>query len=192
MFPLYKSPLSLFEAVLVCGMEETIERIGELFRLAALLCSYKKKSSEFRHLIQTSGRANPPCARHAACRVPGQGRNLVGNCGSTLRPLNGAAVFGWEPSMPTNSNKRARDDARQPQVDERHHGHSVLVIAVLATLFFVFGSALTVVAVAAHSCVIDHSCSQLDGLSHVIVAWTGAVIAGAVGYLFGSSSRHIL
>lgn len=63
--------------------------------------------------------------------------------------------------------------------------HFVTNLALIGAIIFVFGSATVVIAVAVLHCLIDKSCSQLNGLSHVIMAWAGAIIAGAIGCLGG-------
>lgn len=61
----------------------------------------------------------------------------------------------------------------------------MVALAVVLALAFVFTSACLIMAIAAWSCVVHDRCSELNGLSHVVTAWTGAIIGGVVGHLLG-------
>jgi hypothetical protein len=63
--------------------------------------------------------------------------------------------------------------------------HPLIALAVVLALVFVFGSACLIMAIAAWSCVSSNSCSELNGLSHVVTAWAGAIIGGVVAHLLG-------
>jgi len=58
--------------------------------------------------------------------------------------------------------------------------HPLITLAVALAIVFVFASAGLIMAVAAWSCVARNACSELDGLSHVVTAWAGAIIGGVV------------
>lgn len=66
------------------------------------------------------------------------------------------------------------------------HNHPMIAITLVAAVVFVLGSELIVILVAAHNCVVTQSCAQLDGLSHVVTAWAGAIIGGAISHFLGS------
>jgi hypothetical protein len=63
--------------------------------------------------------------------------------------------------------------------------HPLIALAVVLALVFVFASACLIMAIDAWSCVALNSCSELNGLSHVVTAWAGAIIGGVVGHLLG-------
>lgn len=78
----------------------------------------------------------------------------------------------------------------EPDGTESSPKHPVMTIALIGAVIFAFLSATLVIVVAVYHCLAFKSCTHLDGLSHVIMAWAGAIIAAVIGRLLGS--RHIL
>jgi len=69
---------------------------------------------------------------------------------------------------------------------DEHHIPPMIVVTLVA--IFVLGSeaiVIIVAAVAAHNCFVMQSCTQLDGLSHVVTGWAGAIIGGAISHFLG-------
>lgn len=61
-----------------------------------------------------------------------------------------------------------------------------LLTAGVFCIIFVLIWATMLLYVAVHLCLFRDNCNQISGLSNLIFAWVGTMLAGILGYLFGS------
>lgn len=66
----------------------------------------------------------------------------------------------------------------------------VIYLMARVVIIFVFGTTTTLFALQVFRCAIGNECRPIDGLSHLLFAWVGAILGGVLGYLLGSSLRR--